>query len=160
MVYCANSLELCINTIGSFYCECQQGYQRVNNTCRGWPLFIIFRIVNRVLKIENLSPFTLHRSSKQERLRCTKIAPLNGELRSSKFIKRKILKVTWNFFIVKYVVVRHCVVNNTFKREVIIIFFMMWSLWTWVTTLQLHNTGYRLKKTSSMLSKCHDLHTQ
>ena len=108
VVYCANSLELCINTIGSFYCECQQGYQRVNNTCRGWPLFIIFRIVNRVLKIENLSPFTLHRSSKQERLRCTKIAPLNGELRSSKFIKRKILKVTWNFFIVKYVVVRRC----------------------------------------------------
>ncbi|XP_022801333.1 mucin-like protein [Stylophora pistillata] len=33
VVYCANPLEFCINTIGSFYCECQQGYQRINNTC-------------------------------------------------------------------------------------------------------------------------------
>ena len=35
VVYCADSLELCINTLGSFHCECQQGYLRIDNTCQG-----------------------------------------------------------------------------------------------------------------------------
>ena len=35
VIYCANPLELCINTLGSFHCECQEGFQRSNNVCEG-----------------------------------------------------------------------------------------------------------------------------
>ena len=34
-VYCGGSLEICINTPGSFHCECQDGFYRVNDTCEG-----------------------------------------------------------------------------------------------------------------------------
>lgn len=36
-LYCAGPLDVCFNTIGSFRCDCQQGFQRVNNTCEGNP---------------------------------------------------------------------------------------------------------------------------
>lgn len=36
VIYCGDPLKLCINTLGSFHCECQEGFQlSSNNFCEG-----------------------------------------------------------------------------------------------------------------------------
>lgn len=35
VIYCDDPLELCINTLGSFHCECQEGFHWGSNGCEG-----------------------------------------------------------------------------------------------------------------------------
>ena len=35
VIYCDDPLELCINTLGSFHCECQEGFYWGSNGCEG-----------------------------------------------------------------------------------------------------------------------------
>ena len=73
--HCGGSLEICINTMGSFHCECQDGFHRVNDTCEGDLLTLDDK---NLLKDKKLTS-----SSKQNSQTCSQLFKGSEEVRES-----------------------------------------------------------------------------